>query len=169
MGGIGVTITGEPIPTSPIITVSQPMAIGFAGPMARPGTSTTMSPTRQAIWLLMSTVGLPSNTEPTPSAPLTLTAGQACWSIIVRHAGKSPMMTFSLPGPGARGTDAWVVGSVVRAAGGTMTPRYIYYLSLVPLLPSSAVSGSVGASGVCGLALRPDPAEPPLLIKTMVP
>jgi hypothetical protein len=70
-----------------MITVGQPMTMGLAGPMAKPGFSTTMSPNRHAIWLLIMTVGLPIITEPTPSAPVMLTAGQACWSIMARHAG----------------------------------------------------------------------------------
>jgi hypothetical protein len=66
------------VPISPIITVGQPMTIGFAGPKARPGFSTTISPMRQAIISLINTVGLPIMTEPTPSGPVMLTAGQAC-------------------------------------------------------------------------------------------
>lgn len=75
---MGVTTTGEPMPTSPIITVGSPILIGLAGPSAAPGTSTTLSPIRHAIMLLMSTVGLPSSTEPPLSAPLLLVAGHAC-------------------------------------------------------------------------------------------
>lgn len=77
-GGTGVTTVGVPIPTSPICTVGSPMMIGFAGPMASPGFSITMSPRRHAIMLLIITVGLPIMTAPTPSGPLTLTIGQAC-------------------------------------------------------------------------------------------
>ena len=54
------------------------MRIGFIGPKASPGTSTTISNWRHAIMPLIMTVGLPIRTEPTPSAPLTLTAGHAC-------------------------------------------------------------------------------------------
>lgn len=38
---------------------------------------------------------------------------------------------------------------------------------LVPDLPSSARSGSVGLAGSVGLEPQPEPAEPPLLIMTM--
>src|SRR5690348_2187043 len=78
IGGTGGTTVGEPMPTSPIMTVGHPIMMGLAGPRARPGISITISPRRQAIMLLMSTVGLPIITIPTPSAPLMLTAGQAC-------------------------------------------------------------------------------------------
>ncbi len=61
-----------------MITVGQPTAMGFTGPMARPGFSTTMSWTRQAICMLMNTLMLPMITQPTPSAPLMLAAGQTC-------------------------------------------------------------------------------------------
>jgi hypothetical protein len=83
--------------------------------------------------------------------------------------------------------------SVIRAAGGmvpflglyasfSLTSRFSY-ISL-NLLPSSASWGALGVSGAfgaCGdfglsgdlgllvLALLPEPADPPLLIKTMVP
>src|SRR5271154_7643285 len=40
---------------------------------------------------------------------------------------------------------------------------------LPPLLPSSAVSGSLGSLGLVGLEGLPDPAAPPLLINTKVP
>jgi len=56
-------------------------------------------------------------TEPTPSGPVMLTAGQACWSIMARQAGMKPIITLVLPGPGASGAP-WVVGSAIRAAGG---------------------------------------------------
>src|ERR1035438_2302528 len=91
--------------------------MGSAGPSARPGISTTISPKRHAIMLLISTVGLPIITIPTPSGPVMLTAGQACWSIIARQAGRPPMRTLGLPGPGESGAP-WAVGSVTRAAGG---------------------------------------------------
>src|SRR5580765_7976534 len=150
MGGTGGTTVGEPMPTSPIITVGQPMMIGFTGPSASPGISMTMSPSRQAIMLLISTVGLPIMTMPTPSAPLMLTAGHACWSIMARQAGRPPMSTLTLPGPGARGMP-WVVGSSMRAAGG-MVSSSNYWLSFPPFVPSSAVSGSFGSSGLSGLS-----------------
>src|SRR5712691_10356124 len=98
----------------PIITVGQPIAIGFAGPIAAPGFSTMISATRHDIWLLIRTVALPFSTEPTPSAPLMLTAGQACWSMSVRHAGCPPIRTLALPGPGAVGAPC-VVGSPTLA------------------------------------------------------
>src|SRR5438034_252884 len=55
-------------------------------------------------------------TLPTPSAPLTLAAGHACWSTMVRQAGKPPISTLGLPGPGDSGLPC-VVRSVTRAAG----------------------------------------------------
>jgi len=110
------------MPTSPIMTVGSPMRIGLAGPRARPGISMTMSPIRQAIMPLMRTVGLPSMTMPTPSGPEMLTMGQACWSIMARQAGRPPMRTLTLPGPGASGMP-WVVRSVMRAAGGILRPQ----------------------------------------------
>ena len=46
---------------------------------------------------------LPIRTEPTPSAPLMLAAGQACWSMVARQAGIPPIRTLTAPGPGESG------------------------------------------------------------------
>src|SRR5882762_2413084 len=120
---------------------------------------------RQAIWLLMNTVGLPTITEPTPSAPLMLAAGQACWSTIVRQAGRLPIRVSGLPGPGDKGLPC-VVRSVTRAASlpGTLDsapPRHDG-LSGGSTAPGSLSPASSGGFGMV-------PAAPPVLIRTIVP
>ena len=79
------------MPTSPIMTVGSPIKIGLAGPRHNPGISMTMSPMRQAIMLLMKTVGLPSMTIPTPSGPRDVDHGAG---VLVHHGA-----------PGGKATD----------------------------------------------------------------
>src|SRR5215472_3897880 len=134
------------LPFYPIMTVISPVMIGLDGPSAKPGFSTTMSPIRQAIMLLMRTVALPIITEPAPSAPETLVAGQACWSMTALQAGSPPIITLGLPGPGLKGLP-WVVASVTRAAGGMLfSSRFSEFLTIIRCIRILGRIGTLWAS-----------------------
>src|SRR5580658_8770411 len=60
-------------------------------------------------------------------------------------------------------TCAQLIGDITKAS-----QKPSFYI-LPPLLPSSAVSGSLGDLGLVGLEGLPEPAAPPLLINTKVP
>src|SRR5579875_2792767 len=63
--------------------------------------------------------------------------------MVARHAGRPPISTFSLPGPGARGAP-WVVGWVIRGrpgpAGLCLTVQFPTFTSVV---------GRIGIFRVC--------------------
>ena len=92
-----------------MITVGQPTAMGFTGPMAAPGTSTTMSWTRQAICTLMNTLMLPMMTKPTPSAPLMLAARRHASDMVRRRyfAHKAGIIRWNSSRNALMATHAW--------------------------------------------------------------
>jgi hypothetical protein len=143
------------------------MTLGLPTTMTPPWT--VGSPRRAAIMFPIRTVGEPIAMEsvgPTQRAmSLTRAAGSMLISTVGSQGGRIGPPTCGIGGvPGV--TMGHVCMSVNRAAGGI---GFTVYFNLVNLVPSSAVSGSLGASGSCGLASGAEPAAPPLLINTMVP
>lgn len=103
---------GNTIIYPPIITFGAPITMAFGAPASR-----TKSPKRAAGNLLIRTVVLPTAITPPTWGFRTSTRGHVCISEIALQAGRPPIRTFTLPGPGARGVP-WLVMSPIRAAGG---------------------------------------------------
>ena len=152
------------------------MTVGYPIAMAPP--CTVGSPIRAAIMFPMKTVG-------DPIAMLSGGPTQVHKSV-ARAAGWPPISTVGHPGgkigPPTCGTTPVTIGHVcisptLAAWGILITDKNssVYgRADFWPDLESSAQAGSVGfaslgVSGLSGLLPPPEPAEPPLLIITIVP